>query len=97
MSVKSDQLLPLSALAKRWGWSVSKLHRLVARKGIPHLRLGKRRDVFFRESAIEAWLAEQTVPAKDSSPAASQREDGYDDEELRRFGLTREDCAFLER
>lgn len=61
--MSEGRLLPLSALARQWGWSVSRLHRLVKAKQIPHLRIGTRRggDVFFEEAAIEAWLAAHRV------------------------------------
>lgn len=58
----SDRLLTLMQLAEKWGWSRSKLWRLVQRKEIPHIRIGPRRDVHFRESVVEAWLLEREVP-----------------------------------
>jgi predicted DNA-binding transcriptional regulator AlpA len=87
------KLLPLSALAKQWGWSVSKLHRLVAARQIPHIRVGKRRDVFFEEQELERWLAKLRVEQRDdarraTAPAANRRDL---DAELAAWGLSRED------
>lgn len=38
MTDAGDQLLPLMTLARRWGWSRSKLWRLVQAGSIPHLK-----------------------------------------------------------
>lgn len=65
------KLLPLSALAKQWGWSVSRLHRLVAAKRIPHVRIGPRRDVFFEEEVVERWLAKLRVEERDGARRAT--------------------------
>jgi hypothetical protein len=65
--MKSGKLLPLSVLAKEWGWSVSKLHRLVAARRIPVVRIGPRRDCYFEEEAVERWLATQRVEQRDDS------------------------------
>lgn len=91
------KLLPLSALAKQWGWSISRLHRLVAAKRIPHVRIGPRRDVFFEEEAVERWLAKLRVEERDgarrATAAAAHR--GQDDlaAELAKFGMSVEETV----
>lgn len=77
----SGRVLTLMQLATKWGWSRSKLQRLVARKGIPHLRLNARGDVHFVERDVDRWLEEQTVRPKSSSPA--RRTSTFDEDELR--------------
>lgn len=63
-----DRLMPLMELARHWGWSRSKLWRLVQRGEIPHLALGPRKDIHFRESQVEAWLEAQTIGAAPAPP-----------------------------
>jgi excisionase family DNA binding protein len=88
----SDRLLPLMALATRWGWSRSKLYRLVRANAIPHLRKGPRRDVYFRERDVEAWLAAQTrAPQGGPRPAGTARSI---EEERQQVGIASEDAFF---
>lgn len=83
-----ERLLTLMQLAEKWGWSRSKLYRLVKRGEIPHLVIGPRRDVHFREAVVEAWLAELEVPMKDAPRrrAAVNGDDGRE-EMCRELGI----------
>lgn len=83
-----DRLLTLMQLAEKWGWSRSKLWRLVKRGEIPHLVIGPRRDVHFRESHIEAWLLEREVPAKNAPRRSAMAREGDGREEMcRELGI----------
>jgi predicted DNA-binding transcriptional regulator AlpA len=91
------RLIPLSALAREFGWSVSKLHRLVDARRIPHLRIGARRDVYFERDAIEAWIAAQRVAehnAKAAAAAPPARSKKTIEEECRALGVA-PDPAFV--
>lgn len=90
----SDRLLTLMQLAKAWGWSRGKLWRLVASGEIPHIRVGARRDVHFRERDVEAWLAARTIgPVASDTPTPPPAAKRSFAEE---FGLSPEDAeAFL--
>jgi excisionase family DNA binding protein len=59
-----DRLLTVKQLGEKLGWSIQKIHRLIAAKKIPHLRLEGRTNcaIHFRESEVEAWLEAQRVP-----------------------------------
>lgn len=52
--------LPYPAAAAHTGLKVGTLRALVARKRVPHIRLGPRLVVFDRE-ALDRWLAERSV------------------------------------
>lgn len=85
--MSTDRLLTLMQLATKWGWSRSKLTRLVTKQGIPHLRIGARNDVYFRESVVEAWLLERAVPVA-SAPRHRGDEPGWSrEEECRALGI----------
>lgn len=91
------RLIPLSALAVEFGWSVSKLYPLVAARRIPHLRIGPRRDVYFERDAIEAWIAARRVEdgtAKRAAAATTRRARMAIEDELAVFGLRPEDAVF---
>lgn len=90
--MKSGRLLPLSSLAKQWGWSVSKLHRLVAANRIPHVRIGARNDVYFEEAVVDAWLAQRRGGPSLVAPAAAPVDGGLD-AELALFGMTRDELT----
>ncbi len=64
-----DRLLSIKQLADRWGWSVSKIYRLVVARRIPHVRL-RGGGYYFREAEIEAWLEAQTLRPREA-PAVS--------------------------
>lgn len=85
-----DRLLPLMELARHWGWSRSKLWRLVKRGEIPHLIIGPRRDVHFRESQVEAWLEAQTIGATPETRAETRRRATERDDEADRLAMCRE-------
>jgi predicted DNA-binding transcriptional regulator AlpA len=59
-----DRLLTTMELATKWGRTRSWVMRRVYAKEIPHIRMGKRNDVYFRESVVDAWLESQEIPAK---------------------------------
>jgi excisionase family DNA binding protein len=90
----SDRLLTLMQLAKQWGWTRSKLWRLVAAGEIPHIRVGVRRTVYFRERDLEQWLAARTVGTKAKpmpAPRPAQTQSFAEE-----FGVSPEDAeAFL--
>jgi predicted DNA-binding transcriptional regulator AlpA len=94
--VKTGKLIPLSVLAKAWGWSVWRLYHKVQQQEIPHLRIGARRDVFFEEDAVERWLEAQRVREKTSATPAPRPRSGAREieEELAALGVER-DPAFL--
>jgi predicted DNA-binding transcriptional regulator AlpA len=74
-------------LARKWGWSRARLHRLVAKKAIPHLRIGERNDVFFQESVVEAWLREREVPVASMAPRRESSEEASRLELCRELGI----------
>jgi excisionase family DNA binding protein len=87
----SDRLIPLMELAKQWGWSRSKLWRLVVRKEIPHVRIGPRGDVHFRESQVEAWLEARTVGDHAVATPSTRSKKSFAEE----FGLSAEDAEMF--
>ncbi len=90
---EGDRLLPLMQLARRWGWSRSKLYNLAVRGGIPHLRFNARNDIYFRERDVEAWLQAKTIAAQQGAPTPSAEPHRLFGEEC---GLTRDEAeAFL--
>lgn len=50
-----DRKLTLVELADAWGWSPSKLYRLVEAQAIPHARIRGR--IYFEPGLVEAWFA----------------------------------------
>lgn len=82
-----DRLLTVKQLSEKWGWSIQKIHRLIAAQAIPHLRLDGRRhnSIHFRESELEAWLEAQRAPAIDGARAAIAALDR--EAECRRLGI----------
>lgn len=87
--------LPLSQLAEELGFSISKLHRLVASKQIPHLRIGARRDVYFERADVEAWLTAQRVEAAGAPASRRSCPDRPSlEEELETFGMTVDELTF---
>jgi len=55
-----DDLMTYSQVGEATGLPAGTLYAMVARKMIPHLRLGKRL-VRFRRVELERWLAERSV------------------------------------
>ncbi len=52
-----DRKFTIAELADRWGWSRSKLYRLVYAHEIPYVRIGSGRGgIYFEESVVEQWL-----------------------------------------
>lgn len=58
----SDRLLTLLQLAQKWGWSRDAVWRLVKKRDIPFVRIG--RNHYFREADVDAWLKAKTVQPK---------------------------------
>ena len=58
------EVLRMKDVARYLNCHPSTIYRLVARREIPHFRLGS--DLRFRKSAIDDWIDEQNVPAKNS-------------------------------
>ena len=87
-TMSGDRLLPLMELARRWGWSRSKLWRLVDTGQIPHIRIGARRDVHFRERDVEAWLQAHTIGAAKPPAPAGKPSRSFAEE----CGLSREEA-----
>lgn len=67
----TDRLLSLRQLANKWGWSVDRVYRLVKRKEIPFVRIG--RDFHFQEAAIDAWLESKTTRPVVDAPIGTAR------------------------
>ena len=64
-----ESLLRAQEVAKLLGLRPSTVYALVQRGELPHVRIGggKRRHVIrFRQSDLEVWIQERTVPAKTS-------------------------------
>ncbi len=57
MSRARDRKLTVAQLAEQWGWSRSRIYRLVYAQAIPFVRIGcGRGGIYFEESAVESWL-----------------------------------------
>lgn len=68
-----ERKIPQRELAKAWGWSMTKLTRMVNRGEIPHLRIGK--AIFFEASALDAWQDARRVAMAMPSGRRSRTQD----------------------
>ena len=62
MNTSRDDLINYHTAAAEVGLCVSTLRTLVARGGVPYIRIS-RRIVRFSRAQLGAWLSERTVPA----------------------------------
>lgn len=85
MSSSPDRLITVAQLCERLGWSEQKVRRLVDAREIPHHRI-RGKWIHFRESEIEAWLSDTSVPM---AAEEAQRADAVIDQatECRRLGI----------
>ncbi len=58
-----DEMITYAEVRRMTALPLGTLYALVARRQIPHVRLGPRL-VRFRRGEIEAWLAAHSVPAQ---------------------------------
>jgi excisionase family DNA binding protein len=57
-----DEMLTYHAVSELLGIKLGTLYSMVARKEIPHVRLGPRL-IRFRRSELDAWIRERSVAA----------------------------------
>ena len=57
-----EHLLSVPEAAKLLSISKTNLWKLIHKEAITHIRIGSR--VFFKESLLEEWLKERTIPGR---------------------------------
>lgn len=68
------QLLTLPKLAQHSGWPVSRIRRMIARKQLPHVRVGGR--VLVPEGAIDEFLSSNFIVPGRAIPQPEGLRDG---------------------
>lgn len=68
-----EKKLTQRELADLWGWSMTRLTRMVNTNAIPHLRIGK--EVWFELSALEPWLDARRRGPTVSAPARDRADE----------------------
>ena len=65
MTNKTDKLINYNDAAAMMGVKIGTLYSMVARRQVPHLRLGPRL-IRFSRAALEEWLDAHAVPPRSS-------------------------------